>query len=60
MGVKKRDIFGAFCCSDCHDVLDGRVSANHPFFTRTEIKLMHYEGMERTQNKLIEMGVLIL
>ena len=46
MGIKNHDIHGAFCCSSCHDVLDGRVKAN---FTPNDLKLMHFEGIKRTQ-----------
>ena len=57
MGTKHRDIHGAFCCSDCHDVLDRRVEYD---YTTDDLSLFHHEGMFRTQNKLIEMGILIL
>jgi len=61
MGYKKRDIFGAFACSACHDAVDKRKGHyGKEDWTRAEVKLMHYEGMERTQNLLIEMGILIL
>lgn len=54
-GIKSPDLIGAHCCSDCHDVVDGRRrSAN---FTRTEIRLMHAEGVFRTQYKLASMGI---
>lgn len=46
MGMKKADLQGAFCCSSCHDVIDGRVKSEYlkPF-----VDLMHREGVERTQ-----------
>ena len=46
MALKNSDIFGAFCCSSCHDAIDGRVKTQ---FTYEQLKLMHYEGMKRTQ-----------
>ena len=55
--MKSRDIFGAFACSDCHDALDGRRKCEWRSVT---LSLMHYEAVERTQNKLIDMGILIL
>lgn len=45
LGMKHHDVFGSFCCSSCHDVLDGRVPSK---YTKDELKLMHYEGMQRT------------
>ena len=46
MALKNNDLFGAFCCSSCHDAIDGRIKTS---FTRDELSLMHYEGMKRTQ-----------
>ncbi len=45
MGVKSPDLFGAFCCAACHTAIDSG-SAN---WTRAELRLMHLEGMVRTQ-----------
>ena len=47
MGVKKSDLFGSFCCSACHDVLDGRVRSK---LSKDELELMHRQGVERTQS----------
>jgi hypothetical protein len=60
MGGKVRDIHGAFCCSACHDAVDGRSTKGVCTHTRTDIILMHLEGMVRTQNLLIDMGILLL
>ena len=57
MGLKKHDIHGAFCCSSCHDELDGRVRTS-PLFTKNDIKLMHHEGVERTQDIWLEEGLI--
>jgi hypothetical protein len=46
MALKNNDLFGAFCCSSCHDAIDGRIKTP---FSRDELSLMHYEGMKRTQ-----------
>lgn len=57
MGKKQYDIHGAYCCSDCHDVIDGRKPC------RTEkiyIEKWHLEGMVRTQQLMIEQGILKL
>jgi hypothetical protein len=44
--------WGAWCCSACHDVVDGRVKTDHD---RTAVRLMHAEGCLRTQHALMEM-----
>lgn len=55
VGRKVNDIHGAYCCSSCHDALDGRVRTNH---TRGQLKLWHLEGVIETQIKLIEKGLM--
>lgn len=55
MGRKRHDLHGAWCCSDCHDVLDGRVHSNY----KSELKeRWHLEGVIRTQEALIAEGKL--
>ena len=56
MGMKRHDIFGAWCCSSCHDVIDGRVKV--PNVEPDIIQLWFYDGMVRTQNKLLESGLI--
>jgi len=53
MGIKSHNLHGAFCCSNCHDILDGRVNTN---YTRNELKLMHWEGVKRTQEYWLKNG----
>ena len=55
MGYKANDIHGAYCCSSCHDVLDGRVKHG---YTTEKLKLFHLEGMVRTQLILLEKGLI--
>jgi len=55
VGKKVSDIHGAYCCSSCHDALDGRVKTP---YSREGLKLMHYEGVIETQLKLIDKGLL--
>ncbi len=57
MGAKVKDIHGAYACSSCHDVIDGRVSTN---FLRFELELYHYEAMVRTQEIMVANGILKL
>ena len=45
MGTKKHDLFGAFCCSSCHDAIDGRTRTD---YSHDEMELMHRQGGERT------------
>lgn len=54
MGMKHLDIHGAYCCSKCHDVYDGRVK--YPM--SNEIKLDFLDGMIRTQQILVEKGLI--
>jgi hypothetical protein len=43
--LKPPDWLGAFACSACHDVVDGRVKVDVP---RETIRLWHAEGVFRT------------
>ena len=54
-GQKVSDMHGAYCCSSCHDAIDGRVRTNH---SRDELKLWHMEGVIETQLKLIAKGLI--
>lgn len=51
MGQKPDDRIGAWCCSACHDVLDGRVKTEHD---RNAVRLMHCEGVMRTIHEIAE------
>lgn len=53
IGMKCPDLIGAWCCSNCHDVIDGRVKSR---FSKEEIANMKYEGMIRTQINVVRMG----
>ena len=48
--LKPHDLQGAWACSACHDVVDGRVRTD--LYTRGELRLMHAEGCFRTQEAL--------
>ena len=45
IGFKTDDVLTSYTCSSCHDVIDGRVQSE---FSKTEIRLMHCEGVLRT------------
>lgn len=53
MGFKSPDLIGAHACSACHDAVDGRIRT---LYTKQELRLMHLEGVIRTQAKLIGRG----
>ena len=55
-GYKAMDIHGAYCCSSCHDVIDGRT--NSRVYTANEIALMHLEGVIRTQLRMVDLGLI--
>lgn len=55
MGMKSPDLFGAWCCSDCHAVCDGQQRSNIPRDARL---LALAEGVFRTQAILIAEGKL--
>ena len=62
MATKNSPISGAYCCSACHDVLDGRVRIKLRDYSDVGLmlKLWHYDGMKRTQDIMIAEGILIL
>jgi len=55
VGQKPHDLHGAFGCSGCHDAIDQRVKSQ---YSRTELRLMHLEGVIRTQLLMIREGKL--
>ena len=61
MGMKQPDLLGAWCCSDCHDVVDGRAPIKGEFADRFDrkayIRRLHLEGIIRTQQELLKMGL---
>lgn len=56
MAAKRHDLHGAYCCSSCHDVIDGR--RRFPALSSDEIRIYHLEGVIRTQQILIDEGVI--
>ena len=58
-GTGKKTALGAFCCSSCHDVLDGRVKRSEGMCA-DDVKLAHYEGVMETLSILNEEGLVIL
>lgn len=50
IGGKNPDLFGAFCCSDCHRYIDSDYDQ--------ETLIMFYEAIFRTQRILLEIGLI--
>ena len=53
--MKALDIHGAYCCSSCHDAVDGRTLIPG---SRQTIKLMFLEGIIRTQEIMVSEGLI--
>ncbi len=53
VGQKVPDIFGAWACSACHDLVDGRMAGN---IRGTLWETAFYHGVFRTQNILLKEG----
>lgn len=49
MGSKVSDIHIAYCCSSCHDELDGRTLKMQ---NREQVELFAWHGVQRTQELL--------
>lgn len=56
-GQKVSDLHVAYCCSACHDALDGRTKTE---YTKDELKLFHLEAVIETQIKLVKKGLVCL
>lgn len=54
VGSKPNDLQGAWACSSCHDVCDGRGKT----LDRATARQYHAEGVMRTQAQLISEGAL--
>lgn len=50
MGMKSPDLIGAWACSACHDLVDGRT---HTALSKDDLRLMHLHGVVRTQAELV-------
>lgn len=56
MGMKHKDLFGAYGCSSCHDIVDGKGPLG-PDRNELYEKFWFYEAVFRTQEILIEKGL---
>ncbi|TXE64556.1 DUF1364 domain-containing protein [Serratia nematodiphila] len=53
--IKPNDSQAAWACNACHDAIDGRKKTE---YSRDELRLMHAEGVFRTQEALRREGKL--
>ena len=65
MGMKHSNIHGAFCCSGCHQWLDGgwsniRMTQEQSDQMRIRRDLSHLQAVIRTQQIMIKEGILKL
>jgi len=59
MGTKQSDLFGCYACYNCHEWLDGGY-ARTPNMTRDKVKLIHLEAIQRTQQILLDKGLITI
>ena len=55
VGMKPPDLMGSWCCSSCHDLIDGRVKTD---IEQKIIRLAHAEGCLRTAVEAEKLGVI--
>lgn len=54
-GIKCADYMAVYSCSNCHDIIDGRVKSE---FTKDELNSEKLRALEETQGKLVNKGLL--
>lgn len=57
MGYKCGDHFAVYGCSNCHKIIDRQVNSE---FTGVELLAIKLIALERTQQKLIDKGLLVI
>jgi hypothetical protein len=57
MGGKCTNLHATFCCSACHDVIDGRVYTQIP---AQVLNVWKYEGMMRTKQIWLKDGLITI
>ncbi len=55
IGLKESDFHAAYCCSECHNHIDGRVKRIFPI---EYLKIAFFEGMVRTQGIMVQKGLI--
>lgn len=54
MGIKCADYMAVYACSNCHDVIDGRVKSD---YSRDELNTEKLRALEETLGKLVNKGL---
>lgn len=57
IAIKCGDHFAVYACGNCHKIIDGQVNSEFTCLELTSIKMI---ALERTQQKLIDKGLLCL
>ena len=57
IGLKASNIHGAYCCSSCHDALDGRTQIG---YSKDQLHYEHLKAVVRTQELMLRDGILVL
>ena len=57
MGLKSLDYFAVYGCSDCHNIIDGRVKTDIP---KEEIWRCQLRALERTWTIMIDDGLITI
>jgi len=55
LALKAYPMHGAYCCHSCHDILDGRKPSD---YDKEWLELIHLRGVIKTQEKMIEKGLI--
>jgi hypothetical protein len=55
MGIKCADYFAVYACSNCHDIIDGRLNNPH---LDLDLEYEKLRALEETQGKLFVKGML--
>jgi hypothetical protein len=57
MGIKCGDNMAVYACSNCHDLIDGRVDNPH---LDLDLEYEKLRALEETQGKLISKGLMVI
>jgi len=55
MGIKCADYMAVYACSNCHDIVDGRVKSE---YTKDQLNTEKLRALEETLGKLFNKGLL--
>ena len=55
MGIKCADYMGVYACSNCHDIIDGRIKSD---YSRDELNTEKLRALEETLSKLVQKNLI--